>query len=89
MNDQILKDLGGELSKYAMKFCTCCFFVNAKDDRSERKVNSGTCTLINYKGKQLGITNFHVIDEYRTSKMCSKCRLPSDPGHPRTRKSRA
>lgn len=51
------------LSENPMNYCCPCFFGDPTDE--EVKVNNGTMTLIQYKGRKYGITNFHVIDAYR------------------------
>ncbi|RSD32890.1 hypothetical protein [Vibrio pectenicida] len=64
------EDLARILIKYPLNFCTTCFFGNPK--LTQGKVNNGTVTLLEYKGEKYGITNHHVIDEYRK-------RLAEDP----------
>jgi hypothetical protein len=57
------KILSTELIKFPLKFCNACYFGNPADDAV--KVNSGTMTLVSYKGEKFGITNHHVVEEYR------------------------
>lgn len=58
-----VEDLAEVLTRYPMSFCTACFFGNPK--HAEGKVNNGTLSLLKYNGERYGITNYHVIAEYR------------------------
>ena len=58
-----VEDLAEVLTRYPMSFCTACFFGNPK--HAEGKVNNGTLSLLEYNGERYGITNYHVIAEYR------------------------
>ena len=55
--------LADTLVRYPMMFCNACYFGDPAD--SEVKVNNGTMTLISRNSKRFGITNYHVIEEYR------------------------
>lgn len=57
------KNLGDELTRFPMNFCNACFFGDPADNSS--KVNNGTITLVKHKNKRFGITNHHVINEFR------------------------
>jgi len=57
------KNLGDELTRFPMYFCNACFFGDPSDIST--KVNNGTITLVKYKNRIFGITNYHVINEFR------------------------
>lgn len=67
-NDKALAEV---LVRYPMMFCVPCFF--GAPGSNDGRLNNATLTLLEYKGERYGITNYHVIDEYRR-------RLAEDPG---------
>ena len=62
LSDDQMK-LADELTRFPMLFCNACFFGDPGDDST--RVNNGTVTLIKYNNNKFGITNYHVIDEFR------------------------
>lgn len=57
--------LAEELSIYAMQFAEPIYFGPPPDKQSDAPINNGTISLILLGTRQVGITNWHVIDEYR------------------------
>jgi len=55
--------LADTLVRYPMMFCSACYFGDPSD--KSMKVNNGTMTLIKHNSKRYGITNYHVVQEYR------------------------
>lgn len=62
LTDEQLK-LSREMVKFSLGFCNACYFGDANE--KEGKINNGTMSLVKFKGERFGITNFHVIEEYR------------------------
>lgn len=57
--------LMNELARYALRFSAPIAFCGRGKMANETKINNGTIALVKLHGHQFGITNHHVIDEYR------------------------
>lgn len=57
--------LGREMTKFPLRFAKMAFFGERPSQNKTSKINHGTVTLLELKGKQIALTCSHVLDEYR------------------------
>ncbi len=57
------KQISEQLVRFPLEFTSPCYF--GDPSTKDIGVNNGTITLIRYRGEKYGITNHHVIEEYR------------------------
>lgn len=62
-----------EFGKFPLQFSSLIAFGPDRTDVSNEKLSSATVSLIRLRGRQMGITNHHVVEKYRTRRMKGEC----------------